>query len=373
ANGERKELLALPGARIWQPRYDASGHILFRRTPTSPGIWAIPFSLESLSVTGDPFLVEADAAEPCPAGDGTLAFRQGGESGRYQLAWVNRTGRVIEAISEVSGRIGQGVISPDGKRVAATIEESDNMDIWVFDLGRGTRTRLTFDSGSDIRPQWTPDGSTLVYFNTSKGYVMSRAADGTGLEEVLFPGFTPTMSPDGRFVVYEIDDSIKLRPFPVDTTVAPTVVVTGNPDAVQPSVSPDGKYLAYASNESGRWEIYVTRFPSGEGKWQVSTDGGSWPRWNRRGDRLYYQFNSTLSEVDVDGGGGIALGRPHALFRGDSLGVNLNPSTSFDTMQGDRFVVNVSAGDESERQMLRIRIVQNWFEEFRGQVAAKKD
>jgi len=369
ADGKRKELLTLPGARVWQPRYDPSGHILFRRTPTSSGLWAVPFSLESLSVTGDPFLVEADAAEPCPAADGMLAFRHGGESGRYQLAWVGRSGRVIEAISEVTGRIGQGAVSPDGKRVAATIEESDNMDVWVFDLARGTRTRLTFDSGSDVRPQWTPDGSTVVYFNSSKGYVMSRAADGTGLEQALFPGWTPTMSPDGRFVVYEFDNGIALRPFPVDTTIAPTVVVVGNPDAVQPVVSPDGNYLAYVSNESGRWEVYVTRFPSGEGKWQVSTDGGTWPRWSRRGDRLYYQFNLALSEVDVDLNGGVTLGRPHALFRGDSVGVNLNPSTNFDTSQGDRFVVNVSAGDEAEREMLRIRIVQNWYEEFRNQTA----
>ncbi len=379
ANGERKELLAVAGARLWQPRYSPSGHIVFRRTPTSSGIWALPFSLQTLSVTGEPFLVEAEAAEPCPASDGTLAFRHGGESGQYQLAWVDRSGRMLAPISDVGGRIGQPAISPDGKRVAAAVEEGDNLDVWVFDLDRGTRTRLTFDPGSDVRPTWTPDGSTVVYLNTARSAIMSRAADGTGVEQFQCRGYVPAMSPDGRFVVFEEDgvdtkSDILMRPFPVDTSIAAVSVVASMSSETSPVVSPDGQHVAYTSDESGRWEVYLARFPSGEGKWQVSTSGGTWPAWNRRGTRLYYQFNNMLYEVDVDARSGLSLGRPHTLFRADSLGINLNPTSNFDVADGDRFVVNHSAGDEKGRQMLRIRVVQNWFEEFtENQASARKD
>ena len=374
ANGERKELLSVDNARLWEPRYTLSGHIIFRRTASNSGIWALPFSLETLKVTGEAFMIAADAAEPCPAEDGTLVYREGGESGHRQLAIVDRKGQVTQAISEVGGRIGQPVVSPDRKRVAASIEESENFDIWVFDLERGTRTRLTFDASADTRPAWTPDGLTVVYFSPGRGNIMSRAADGTGPEQVLGRGRGPTITPDGKYVVYEFDQEhtqtdILMRPFPFDSTVAPTPVVATANTEYQPAVSPDGRYLAYSSLESGRGEVYLTRFPSGEGKWQVSTGGGGWARWARDGTRIYYQSNGVLSEVAADLRTGVSLGRPTAIVRADSTSLVINPTTNFDVMDGNHFVLTVSPRSQQERELLRIRIVQNWFEEFRQQTA----
>ena len=378
ANGERKELLNLNDARIWQPRYAPSGHIIFRRTPSSSGIWALPFSLKSLSVTGAPFLVAAEGAEPCAAEDGTLLFRHGGETGRFQLAWLDGTGRMLEPISDVTNRIANPAISRDGKRVAAVVDETENRDIWVFDVERGTRTRLTFDTTADVRPAWTPDGSTIVYTNTGRGVLMQCAADGSGTAQTLCRGFAPELSPDGKHVFYELDgektqSDIWMRPFPVDSTVAATPIVVAATNQITAQVSPDGRYMAYVSFEAGHPEVYLTTLPSGEGKWQVSNGGGAYPRWSTRGDYLYFWFNGLLSRVSVDTSAGVALSRSTPVFRTDSLTVSITVTNGFDLIDADRLAFVVGVGDEADWQSLKIRIVENWFEEFRSQVAAKKN
>ncbi len=126
----------------------------------------------------------------------------------------------------------------------------------------------------------------------------------------------------------------------------------------------DGRYLAYMSNESGRFEIYIKPFPSGEGKWQVSLSRGMLPRWSRGGDRLYYESNNQLMEVEVITRPSLSLGTPRVVFTGEAAGVDL--TAAFDVApDGKRFVALREVTGHDSRPPA-ITVVQNWFAEFRN-------
>ncbi|HEU4366392.1 MAG TPA: hypothetical protein VFT13_13115, partial [Candidatus Krumholzibacteria bacterium] len=375
--GERKTLLTLEGQRLWSPRYSSTGHILFARTPTNAGIWALPFSLSSLEVTGEPFLVALDGADPCPGPDGLLAYRAGGGATQMQFAWIARDGKLQSAVGDVYQIVGQQAISPDGTRVAGVVDEDGkNGDIWVFDLARGTRQRLSFDPAWEIQPAWSPDGRTVYFVKTQGGVICARAADGTGGETVVHKGWSPDVSRDGKWMVFEDDgpetvsSDIFAMSMPADTgTVAKPLIAT-KANEQSPQLSPSGRYLAYKSNESGRDEIYLTRFPEGEGKWQVSTGGGVKPRWDPAGQRLYYVTDKSVMEVDVSEEPELKLGNPRELFTLESAHVLMGRTSSFDVDRGGkRFIMSYDANQAGRRPTLRLAVVENWPSEFRKSIA----
>ena len=373
ADGERRTLFELPGQRLWTPRYSSTGHILFARTPNNEGIWALPFSLASLEVTGEPFLVAPEGADPCPGPDGLLAYRAGGGVTEMQLAWIARDGAIQSLVGDVYAIVGQQAISPDGTRLAAAVDEDGkNGDVWVFDLARGTRQRLSFDPAWEIQPTWSPDGRTVYFVRTQGGIICARAADGTGGETVVHKGWSPDVSGDGKWMVFEDDDpqtlssDIFVMPLPADTgTVAKPLLATKAREE-SPRISPSGDYLAYKSDESGRDEIYLTRFPEGEGKWQVSTSGGSRPRWDPAGHRLYYVTGEALMEVEVSEDSELRLGNPHEIFTLENAHVLMGRTSSFDVERGaGRFIMSYDASQEGRRPTLRLAVVENWPAEFR--------
>ncbi|HEX6791280.1 MAG TPA: protein kinase [Candidatus Krumholzibacteria bacterium] len=270
ADGKRTAIINIADQRLWSPRY-ANGHILYRRTPNNSGIWALPFSLESLKVTGEPFLVVADGAEPCVGPDGMLVHLVGGNEGAVDLAILKRDGSLDTKLEGTFQIVGQPAVSPDGKRVAAVISESNNGDVWVFDLVRGTRTRLTFEPGWDINPQWTPDGKDIYYTSPASALIYRVPADGSGQPSLVNRGFVGSISSDGKWLAFDRDVAGKRGdllavPLPADTTTKAVVLVSTNANEAGPRISPDGRYVAYMSNESGQNEIYLTRFPEPGGK-----------------------------------------------------------------------------------------------------------
>ena len=135
-----------------------------------------------------------------------------------------------------------------------------------------------------------------------------------------------------------------------------------------PQLSPDGRFLAYQSDESGRNEIYVQPFPNGAGKWQVSGNGGGQIRWSSDGSELFYAEGSTLMAVSVSTEQGFTLGQPQMLFASPDLALATGGGRSYDvSADGQRFVMGASVqeGDDGEAAPTSIRIVQNWYEEFR--------
>jgi Tol biopolymer transport system component len=262
--------------------------------------------------------------------NGLLLYESGTKALGTDLFWMDRSGKMLGRIAERGFYKGSGQISPDGKRIAVSMGDPQ-ADIWVFDLTRGSRTRLTFGGATHLMPSWSADGQRVVYLRQSGATIMAgtslraRLASGGGQEEVLMERdpsalpvtlLSPQWSPDGKYLIHveqsgPSDAAIWALPTTGDKKPF-AIVKPPSPQAriVQFRLSPDGRWLAYSSTESGREEIYVTRFPSGAGKWQVSQNGGTFPAWRQDGKEIFFiglagglqsaTVNTKSDELEVD-------------------------------------------------------------------------
>jgi Tol biopolymer transport system component len=377
ANGKFTSLLKIEDQRLWYPRYASTGHILFRRTPNNSGVWALPFSLSKLEVTGEPFLVVLNGAEPCPGPNGLLVHRTGAEQGAVNLAILSRDGTLESKISDTYEVVGNPALSPDGKRVAAVINEKNNGDIWVFDLTRGTRTRITFAPGWDVWPNWSPDGRFIYYTVASEGVLMEVPSDGSGTARLVHKGYLGSVSPDGKWLVYENDlpgtrTDLFAIPMPADTSTKAVTLVSTKAAEHTARISPDGKYVAYVSNESGQDEVYLTRFPEPGGKWQVSTSGGTRPRWDPSRAVLYYTSPTSIMEVDVSTAPSIQLGTPRIVLDVAKSHIVLGRVQSYEFFPGGKRVIVTYSGEVAVKPRLQVAVVENWPSEFKTTQMAKK-
>jgi Tol biopolymer transport system component len=371
----RHVVFEAPGQRIDHPVYAPGGYIVFSRVPENPGIWAFPFSLDKLERTGEPFLVAALGQSPTVSDDGTLVYLEGSDVGQQQLVWLDGDGREIGTAGPPL-RVATTMIdvSGDGNRVALSTLDADQPDISILDLARGTNSRLTVDDNVEYDVKWSPDGASVYYSVAPKGAslfsrwsIVRRLADGSGVPDTLAPGFGPDPTPDGKMMVFSRPESQETIPIFVmslegDRTPRPLVRVKGW--VIGSRVSPDGRYLAYDSNESGRHEIYLKRFPDGEGRWLVSTGGGQWPHWNAKGDRLFYTHDRDIMEVEVTLGASPVLKPPKKLFtrpvlNGAGQG-GWDPGFAV-TADGTRFLV---ARDVEGGPQPAAVAVTNWAREF---------
>ena len=253
---------------------------------------------------------------------GTLAYEEaGGTIGLSEVAWVDRTGKKIDVLDDPADFYDPR-ISPDGRRVAVVV--GDPGDIWIYDVVRHIRTRMTFAGGSDNAPTWSPDGSRVAFSSqrSGNGDLYARDAAGTGSDELLLSskafkvanswspdGIPPAASRGARSKAVSVFSPFDSKPH-LSSGTGPTMA----------ALSPDGRWLAYASDESGRFEIYVMKPPPEPGgKWQVSTAGGVEPRWRRDGKELFYVgLDGRVMAVEVGTGADFEVGKPQALF-GTSL------------------------------------------------------
>ena len=279
--------ILVPGAS--HAHYVPSGHLMYAAGGT---LWAVAFDLARLETRGTPVLAVRDVVttatggvDAVVAGDGTLAYisGRGGAGSSRALVWVDRQGRETP-ISRAAAGVSQPRLSPDGTRVAVAAQDQE-IDIWVWDLGRTTLTRVTFDPDFDHYPVWTRD-SLRVIFSSQRGGARNlfwQAADGTGTVERLTDSPNQqnavSVSPDGRRLIFTEtspktgEDVMQLE---LDGSHRVTPLVQSQSIERNGMVSPDGRWLAYESNESGRFEISVRPFPDvNRGHWQVSTAGGT--------------------------------------------------------------------------------------------------
>ena len=239
--------------------------------------------------------------------------------------------------------------------------------MWVYDVARNIRTRLTFTQRAMGGSAWHSDGDRIVFEGTG---IFSKRADGTGATQTLAQGNAmavgsgPELSRDGRFLVYTSAGKagIDLWYVSLDGDKKPVPFLEAPGDQRAPQFSPDGRYLAYVSSESGRAEIYVRPFPSGEGQWQVTFQGEYLPRWSRTGDKLYFvEAATTLMEVDVATRPSLTLGSRRkvlSLGAGWLYGYDVSPD-------GKRFlVVQPASGGDSRTPA--ITVVENWYAEFKS-------
>ncbi len=375
-SGEHRELG--PGD---EPVYSRSGHLVYGPSDVGDrGLWALPFSLETLEPNGEAFPIDTGGHWATVSRNGTLAYadQAGLATNERTLVWRNREGGLLETVGQPQS-MNQLALSPDGRRVAVRSNEGENMDIWVHDLTRSTNTRLTFEDVSEDQPEWSPSGREIVYRRNNEGpgdSLMRKAADGTGEAIVLVESETrlgnPTWSHDGRYLAYseingEALNDIRYVELGTDGTASEPVTFLSTPaHEFQPKLSPDGRFLAYASRESGSYQVYVQPFPDGAGKWQVSVNGGSRPRWSSDGSELFYVDGRFLMVVSVSTEQGFTLGQPQALFESlDLVRVNGSYGVSADGQRIMTVALVATAQDGEEPAPPSIRIVQNWYEEFR--------
>ena len=372
ANGQRKELVKLaPDQDIWFPVYSPAGYILYHRHPANAGIWALPYSLKRHEATGEPFLVAQDGDVPSVSSDGTLVHVTGTVSRLTQMVWVDRAGKVLGPIGPPQEQWPFPELSPDGRRLAIAAKENEISDIWIHDVERGTRTRLDAGTALYSTEAWSPDASHITFEDGQAApTIRVRATDGRGETQTVHEGWSASYSPDGRYLLYAEGGQITSWTISYidtkgDAKPVPLVHENDKTDALWPRLSPDGKYFAYVSNESTVDEVYIKRFPSGEGKWQVSVGGGTWPRWSRKGDRIFFVNQETLMEVDVALGPEPRLGKPRALFTRKPLGWPLifGWPPGFDVSpQGDKFVIVQALNDKQGEG--GIVVLENWTGEF---------
>ncbi|HEY3125245.1 MAG TPA: hypothetical protein VGK70_14435, partial [Thermoanaerobaculia bacterium] len=254
----------------------------------------------------------------------------------------------------------------DGTRLAEgrVDPESTTSDIWLTDLTRNVSSRFTFDPADDVDPVWSPDGKRLFFASSRDGVqnLYQAASDRPGSEELLLRSaawkVADDVSPDGRFLIYETTSlntriDLWILPLSGDRTPKPYVVTPFAEFSAQ--FSPDGRWVAYMSNESGREEVYVQPFPGPGGKWQVSTAGGSMPRWRRDGKELFYfGVDGRLMATTVALGPSFESRTPTALFK-----VSLpSPDRQYDVISnGSRILVNRISG---EAEGAPITVVLDW-------------
>jgi Tol biopolymer transport system component len=295
---------------------------------------------------------------------------------RQQLVWRDREGKKLGVIGQAQDEILYPVLSPDGLRVAVTGMENNNLDVWVHEVARPVKNRLTFEPASDMHAKWLPGGKEIVFSSQRAGTfdIYAQAADGSGQARLL--AATPAQelvsdcSPDGKYILYTVDDPktnfdiryLKRRPAGEAFDSLPFLHAQFNEQI--PRLSPDGRLVAYVSDESGRNEIYVRPFPEGEGKWQVSTSGGTQPRWSRDGKELFYVEGATLMVVPVASEERFSAGPAKRLFEDASLPAPAAIPRYEVSADGRRFLLVETIGGEDSRPPA-IHVVEHWFAEFR--------
>jgi eukaryotic-like serine/threonine-protein kinase len=368
-----------PGDR---PAYSRDGYLIHGLTEDAGsgdrGLWALPFSLATLRPAGEDLPISTAGSGAAVSQDGTLVYLEGTGSNIGQtLVWRDRSGKMLQAIGQPQPNMDTPALSPDGRRVAVYSTESGNADIWVHDLIRSTKMRLTFDESLERTPAWSPSGGEIVYWLQSGGgdaRLMKKAADGTGEAVVLVEAKhtlpDPDWSRDGRYLVYQERNSRTswdisyLRFEPSGDVAEPATFLKTAATEVAPKLSPDARFLAYISDESGRFEIYIRSFPDGAGKWQASVNGGMQPRWRSDGRELYYVEASTLMAVAVSTGQGLTLGLPQKLFESTDLRSAKAPPSYDVSANGQKFVT-IAPVEGGKTEPPKIHIVENWYEEFR--------
>ena len=362
------------------PAFSPTGHILYQRDVTRAGLWALPFSIETLKPAGEPFPIAENVGRPSVAMGRALVSVDTLGTFQQQLVWLDRTGRKLGTIGQPQRVIRNPALSPDGGRVVVSaFEEWTNQDIWVHEVDRALKTRLTFDPGNDDFPKWSPSGEEIVFSSnrTGSGDIFSRAADGgsepVSLVSTPLPEFPSAWSPDMKYFLYvavrpetsadiwylerkEREDGFDSRPF-LQTAFRET----------NSRLSPDGRFVAYLSDESGRGEVYVRPFPQGGGKWQVSANGGRSQLWSKDGKELFYVEGETLMSAAVSTTEGFAAGSVKPLFEHPGLGGGGSSSTFDVSVDGQRFVVveDLESEEGEEAKPLSIHVTENWFEEFK--------
>ena len=373
----RRQVLFTGGVSAF---YVPTGHLLFAVGET---IRAVPFDLSRLAVTGPALpVVDSVAMNPTDGAatfdvseNGTLAYLPvSSYVTEPDVVLVNRRGNESRALP-AADRYNHPRLSPDGGRIAVDIRSANSLgDVWVFQVGRSSGLRLTAEGGREFGAEWTPDGRELIYSSERPFFdLYRRAADASRPAQPLLTGgydrYTGKVSEDGRLFAFvlSVPGGAELWTVQLHGAPAPTRYFANGFNLAHPTLSPDGRWMAYDSDESGRVEVYAQSFPDPSIKrWKISPAGGSEPMWTRNGQELVFRTGDSVMAVGVDLQRSRS-GQPVALFVGrypDNPGWT-RPRSYDASRDGERFLMLRLPPVEASP---RIKVVLNWFDELRAKV-----
>ncbi|HMU61156.1 MAG TPA: protein kinase [Gemmatimonadales bacterium] len=379
----QQKLLMNEATKGW---YLPTGHLLYARRDGT--LLAAPFNLDRLEVTGtgvpvvQNVFVVFGAPQLAWSATGSLVFASGeSQGGENTFVRVGMDGSATAIDSGWSGQFTSFALSPDGRQLAVGSGTGVGaLNVWIKQLDRGPFTRISF-GGADRRPVWSPDGQMVAFVRDTltTSVVVGRYADGRRPDSLLVHIDRQVQevdwSRDGKWLVVRTDngsagagDLVGIRTGG-DTTPVP--LVASSFTELNPAISPDSRWLAYASNESGQNEIFVRPFPNtGDGRWQVSTNGGFMPRWAPDGKTLYFiePGSGELMSVPVTTGPTFAAGQARALF-GTSGFVIDGFHTSFElTPDGRQFLFTAPHQDNAAAAQPALVRSDNWFRDLEARM-----
>jgi serine/threonine protein kinase/WD40 repeat protein len=354
-----------------------TGYLLFQQ---EDALMAQPFDNRRLRVSGHAVLLANGLTNRSghprfsASETGVLAYFTSSMSAVTQLTWLDRGGHKLENVGEPRPQ-NSVVLSPDGSRAAVSQTlgpTSSDCDIWVRDFAQGTLERITSGPSQPWIAVWSPDGSHVAFASRSSGSlgIYQKSSNGVGNEEILLKSdallYPYDWSPDGRFLIYGRPGShLDLWYLPVTgDDRKPRAYLQSQFSQSQAQFSPDGRFVAYTSDETGRSEIYVRPFPNASGgRWLVSTNGGTQPRWRRNGKELFYiSADSKMMAAGVTTTPEFKkLDDPKAMFPVPVLsgGSAFNVFRYDVSRDGQRFLIDASATEKAAARP-PITVVLNW-------------
>jgi len=376
---EQTTVLRLDGNAVYSP----PGYLLCARDSNlvAQKFDPVRMKLEGESTTiaeqvaGNGFI---DFSDFSVSSNGVLAYARGATYTNSTLMWRDRSGAHLGDVGAPDFYYGIS-LSPDRTKLAVEIRDSrgnGNSDIWVFELRTGAKTRLTFSNPGEHNslPVWSPDGKRIIFSSDRGGFtqVYEKVVDGTEKEELIPLGgghhFATTWSPDGKYVAgIQQNAAVAGTTFLVFSLLDRRPVdflpgAIGVSRFAFPRISPNGKWIAYVTFETGRAELYLSTFPGGSGKWQVSMNGGNDPHWRSDSKELYFNSldeNLMVATID-DNSGAPQVGKVEALFHFHRVA---SPNWVFDASQdGSRFLTNSPVMPNVPEP---ITLVVNWDAELR--------
>lgn len=373
------------------PAYSATGHVIYQSASTPAGLWALPVSLDEAAAAGEAFRIAEDGSAPSAAANGTLVYLDNPFAGPKQLVWLNRAGERVGEIGKPQPWIMAPRVSPDGEKLVVSAGESRAINVWVHDASRPVMNRISFEDGEEEDAIWSADGNRVAFTRRGSPDVFVQNIGGGSRPQTIFSGaggLEPLdWSRDGRFILFRMrllggrpgagaarkkaDGEAPggaaippglgyLQQVPGEDRWEAQEFLTGGRFIVGGAAfSPNGRYVAYESNESGEFEVYVKRFPATEERWQISTEGGSEPRWSPDGRELFFLRDEMLYAAAVATQRDFTVGEITPLFSCPNL--QGRRFSSYDVGPDGRFaVVDLAEGPPQPA----IRVVLNWFSEF---------
>ena len=354
-----------------QAYYAAPGYLFYTDQRT---LFARPFSARALRFTGPALPITQNVARMpyynfsyfSVSSAGVLAYQDVAVGGLNQITWFNRSGEKLGTIGQVEIHTAPA-LSPDGSQFAVATGDFGKRDIWIYDLRRGTASRLTSGPADATNTTWSPDGTQIVFSSNPHGPydLYQKSANGLGSAQIFFQNqqqkHLDDLSSDGRYGIYDTAaGNTELWALPLFGDRKPFPFVQGDFHATSAVFSPNSRYVAYMSSETGGYQIYVQNFPQQNGKWQISAAGGLQPEWSHDGKELFYlASDGKLMAVDVNTNApNFQAGIPKPLFQTQLETGYLGRNMFVVSPDAQRFLILAPASAFSESEP--INVVVNW-------------